>query len=156
MKSFHNLKKILTVLKKVLTILENFRAILENKVLKRMNVIPLNATEKQIQKVITLFNSRFSSAHENCQATQRKRFKSIPLKIDCLVLKVYVGAEGFLVATAIDNEQNSFLFHEAKELRLVSCTCKAGEWPCSELIDFKEGTEPCQEAKEKVLAKKMG
>jgi len=57
MKSFHNLKKILTVLKKVLTILENFRAILENKVLKRMNVIPLNATEKQIQKVITLFNS---------------------------------------------------------------------------------------------------
>ncbi len=46
------------------------------------------------------------------------------------------------------------MFHEAKELGLVSRACKVGEWPCSKLIDFRGGTEPCQEVKEKVVAKK--
>jgi hypothetical protein len=46
------------------------------------------------------------------------------------------------------------LFHEAKELGLNFRACKAGEWPCSELIDFRKGAEPCQEVMEKVLAEK--
>jgi hypothetical protein len=52
----------------------------------------------------------------------------------------------------VNSEQNCLLFQEAKELKLTSRTCKVGEWPYSELIDFREGIEPCK--KEKVLAKK--
>jgi hypothetical protein len=59
-----------------------------------------------------------------------------------------------LGATAVNIEQNSFLFHEAKELGLVSRACKSGEWPCPKLIDFREHAELCQEVKEKVLTEK--
>ncbi len=51
--------------------------------------------------------------------------------------------------------KNCLLFQEVKkELKLISRTCKVGEWPYSKLIDFREGVKPCQEVKEKVLAKK--
>ncbi len=76
------------------------------------------------------------------------------MEIDCLILKIFVSASHSLGATAVNNEQNGLLFHEAKELGLVSRACKAGEWPFSKLIDFREDTESFQEVKEKVRAKK--
>ena len=136
MKSLHQFKKILTVLKRVLEILEIFCAVLESKALKRKSANPLDAMEKQIQEVVTIFNSQFSSIYENCQANCKKNFKSLPLEIDCLVLKVYVGVEYYLIASATNNQQISILFDGAKELGLTSRACKAGEWPCSKLIDF--------------------
>jgi len=33
----------------------------------------------------------------------KKLFKSLPLEIDCLVLKVYVGVECYLIASVINN-----------------------------------------------------
>ncbi len=59
-----------------------------------------------------------------------------------------------LSVTAANNEQNCLLFHEVKELVYISRTCKVGEWPCSKLVDFREGAESCQEVKEKELAEK--
>jgi hypothetical protein len=65
----------------------------QSKILKRKSVRPLNAMEKQILEVVSIFNSQFGSIYENCQANHKEFFKSLPLEIDCLVLKVYVGAE---------------------------------------------------------------
>ena len=109
--------------------------------------------EKQILEVVSIFNSQFGSIYENCQANHKEFFKSLPLEIDCLVLKVYVGAEWSLVATNANNEQNSILFHEAKELKLTFRVCQTGEWLRSKLIDFREDTQPCQEVKKRILAK---
>jgi hypothetical protein len=110
--------------------------------------------EKHIQKLISIFYDQFGSIYENCQACHRSLSKNLPVEVDCLILKIFISITSSLGATAANNEQNSILFHEAKELGLVSRACKAGEWPCSKLIDFREGAEPYQEVKEKVLPEK--
>ena len=152
--SLHYFGKILMVLNKVQEILEFSRAVLEKKVLRRKVVIPPESTEEQIQELVQIFNNQIDSIYENCQAHHKKLFKTLPLEIDCLILKIYVSSSKSLGATAANSEQNCLLFQEAKELKLTSRTCKVGEWPYSKLIDFREGIEPCKEVKEKVLAKK--
>jgi hypothetical protein len=56
-----------------------------------------------------------------------------------------------LVATNANNEQNSILFHEAKELKLTFRVCQTREWLRSKLIDLTEDTQPL--VKKRVLAK---
>ncbi len=108
--------------------------------------IPPESTEEQIQELVQIFNNHIDSIYENCQAHHKKLFKTLPLEIDCLILKIYVSSSKSLGATAANSEQNCLLFQEAKELKLTSRTCKVGEWPYSELIDFREGIEPCKSA----------
>jgi hypothetical protein len=151
--SLQHFEKILVVLKRVLNYLVSSRAVLEKKILRNKVVICSESTENHIQKLISI-NDQFSLIYENCQACHRSLFKTLPIEVDCIVLKIYISITNSLVATAAKNEQNSILFHKAKELGLTSRACKAGEWPCVKLIDFREGAEPCQEVKEKVLAKK--
>jgi len=114
----------------------------EKKILRKKEVIPSESTEKHIQELVHIFNNQFNPIYENCQAYHRDLFKRLPLEIDCLILKVFVSASHNLGATAANNEKNCLLFHEVKELGLVSRTCKVGKWPCSKLIDFREGIKP--------------
>jgi hypothetical protein len=150
--SLQHFEKIILVLKRVLDCLIFSRAVLEKRILRKKVVIPLESTEKHIKELVHIFNNQFSPIYENCQAYHRDLFKRLPLEIDCLILEIFVSASHSLGATAANSELNCLLFHEIKELGLVSRTCKVGIWPCSKLIDFREGTEPCQEVK--VLAKK--
>jgi hypothetical protein len=153
-KSLQHFKKILIVLERVLNCLVFSHAVLEKKILRKKVVIPSESTEEQIQELVPIFDNQFIPIYENCQAYHRELFKKLPLEIDCLILKIYVSTSQSLGATAADSEQNCLLFQEAKELGLIYRTCKVGEWPYSKLIDFREGVEPYQEVKEKVLAKK--
>ncbi len=141
-KSLQYFKRILLVLRRVQECLIFSRAVLEKKILRRKVVIPSESTEEQIQELVQIFNSHFGPIYENCQACHKELFKTLPLEIDCFILKIYVSTSQSLGATAANSEQNCLLFQEAKELKLISRTCKVGEWPCSKLIDFREGVEP--------------
>ncbi len=134
--------------------LEIARTVLEKEIFGKKVFIPSGVTERHIQEIVFMFNYQLDPIFRNCQTSHKDLFKPLPLEIDCLILKIYMSTFSSQGATATESEQNSILFHEAKELGLVSRTCKVGEWPCSKLIDFRGGTEPCQEVKEKVVAKK--
>ncbi len=82
---------------------------------------------KTYSRTSSFFNNQFSSIYEICQAYHRDLFKRLPLEIDCLIKKVFVSASHSLDATATNNEQKCLLFHEVKELGIISRTCKVGE-----------------------------
>ena len=134
--------------------LEIAKVVLEKEILRMKVVIPLGVTERHIQEITSIFNHYLDLMYKHCQICHQDLFKRLPLEVDCLILKIYMSAFSTLGATAVNIEQNSFLFPEAKELGLVCCACKSGEWPRPKLIDFRERAELCQEVKEKVLAKK--
>ncbi len=88
-------------------------AVLEKKIFRRKVVIPSESTEEQIQELVHIFNNHFSPIYENCQACHKDFFKTRPLEIDCLILKIYVSTSQSLGATAANSEQNCLLFQEA-------------------------------------------
>jgi len=153
-KSLYYFEKILFALKRLRDCLEIAKVVLEKEILRMKVVVPSGLTEKHIQQITFVFNHYFDPMYKNCQICHQDLFKRLPLEVDCLILKIYMSASSTLGATAGNNEQNCFLFHEAKEICLVFRACKSGEWPCPKLIDFKEHAELYQEVKEKVLAKK--
>ncbi len=95
------------------------KVVLEKEILRMKVVVPSGLTEKHIQQITFVFNHYFDPMYKNCQICHQDLFKRLPLEVDCLIMKIYMSASSTLGATTGNNEQDCFLFHEAKEICLV-------------------------------------